>query len=70
MPEYNGHEYEIDRVERGRRYEFVLTVDGERVTTATELERNGHRGPEQGGDNWTSQLRRYAGAFIDGKEAA
>lgn len=72
MTEYNGHEYEVERIENtsvGYAYEFVLTVDGQRVTTASELEAKGHRGPEEGGDNWTSQLRRYAGAYIDGMES-
>jgi hypothetical protein len=72
MPEYNGHEYEVERRESaggGYAYEFFLFVDGQRVTTASELEEKGHRGPEEGGDNWTSQLRRYAGAYIDGMES-
>jgi hypothetical protein len=72
VPEYNGHEYEVERVEQdgsGYRYEFVLTVDGERVTTASEIEREGWNGPEEGGNNWTRNLRHYAGAYIDGLEA-
>lgn len=71
MPEYSGHEYKIERREtrNGLGFEFYLIVDDSLVVTASELEERGHLGPEDGGENWTSQLRRYAGAYIDGLEA-
>lgn len=71
MPKHNGHTYTVERQERdsGRyAYEFVLYVDGRQVKTASQLEADGHDGPEDGGDNWTAQLTAYATAFIDGFE--
>lgn len=73
MPELRGHEYEVERRPNespgGYAYEFVLVVDGEDVKTASELEAAGWAGPEDGGFNWTKNLRNYAKGYIRGVEA-
>lgn len=73
MPSHRGFEYAVDRAKDSSgsyTYEFHLRVEGfGRVMTASELERRGARSPEEGGDNWTTQLEVYAIAFIDGVEA-
>jgi len=74
MSEHRGLRYTIERVEKeqgGYKYGFVLFVEGHgRVMTATELERRGFRGPEDGGQNWTEQLEKFAVGYIDGLEAS
>jgi len=73
MPEHRGYEYAVDRAKDSTgsyTYEFNLRVEGHgKVMTASELERRGANGPEDGGDNWTAQLGVYAIAYIDGLEA-
>jgi hypothetical protein len=70
MPTYKNTKYEIERREVNGsakyNYEFYLVVDGEDVITATELERRGYSGPEDGGSPWSNHLKRYAKAYIDG----
>lgn len=69
---HRGHEFEIERRETdsqgGFAYELVLVVDGEDVTTASELEAEGWQGPESDGPNWTQQLTRFAYGYIAGLE--
>lgn len=70
MPE---HTIEVEREEAtdsGYEYEFVCYVDGTPILTATQLEDRGASGPEDGGDNWTAQLKRHALAYCDGLDAA
>lgn len=50
-------------------YEFVCYVNDEPVMTAIRLEDRGASGPEDGGDSWTEQLRRYGLAYCDGLDA-
>lgn len=66
MSDYTD-EIEVEREERDGpyKYEFVLYVNGEEVMTASKLEDRGFNGPEDGGMNWTSQLRVYAHGYLD-----
>jgi len=72
MPEHRGFEYEVNREavpeDRGRyEYRFSVYVEGERLMTTTELEESGADGTEEdGGMNWTSQLRLVAIGYIEG----
>lgn len=63
----NGHTIEVERVENGSRYEFELSVDGDVVKTATQLEREGYSFEEV--PNWTVALMRYGRAYVAGMDA-
>ena len=68
---YNNHELHVRRVRvestdyhRTTPFEFELHIDGERIITATELERiAGWEHP------WVDALFRYGKAYIDGMES-
>lgn len=64
--EYRGVNYEIVRTNEdthtsGFEYEFLLYVEGEKVTTASELETRGYTNP------WIGALETYVNAYIDGR---
>lgn len=64
--EYGEHHYTIYRVKNDEdaeyAFEFELHVDGEEITTATEMEEDGWSAP------WLTAMRRYAKAYIQGAE--
>lgn len=63
--EHRGHELHVRRVRNetgGLFAEFELRVDGELVTTASEIEEQGWEHP------WVSALFRYGRAYVDGLE--
>lgn len=68
---YRGHEIDVVREEHPKSgaygYKMYCTVDGEAVTSATDIERRGAQGPEDGGYRWATQLERYCEGFVDGK---
>lgn len=68
---HRGHEIDTYRDENARDsaqfpHEIGLRVDGEKVITATELERMGCSYDEV--ENWHTALGIYALAYIDGME--
>jgi hypothetical protein len=65
---YKGKEIKIWREEDYRDsphypHEFILEIDGEKETTATELEQKGFSREDYGG--WTNALFEYAKELID-----
>jgi hypothetical protein len=68
--EYRGHELHVQRVDvvttdyrRPTTFEFELHVDGELLTTATQIERSmGYEAP------WVSALFRYGKTYVRGME--
>ena len=71
--QYNGAVYDVSRVEAENgpyEYEFVLTVDGNEVMTATTIERKYGIAFDDFSTNWTTVLYTFAEAYIDtGSEA-
>ena len=67
--EYRGHEIHVRRVDvdttdynRSTDYEFELFIDGEFLTTATQIETHGWEHP------WAPALFRYGKAYVHGLE--
>lgn len=53
----------VPRYTNGFKYEFVLSVEGHEVTTASELETRGYVNP------WIPAMETYVRAYIDGAKA-
>ncbi len=70
MTSYKGYTIEIKQEEseksNGFEYEIWLYIHGEKVISATELERKYDYSRENA--SWPTHLRKYAKAFIDGME--
>jgi hypothetical protein len=68
--QYNNRSYEVTRVKTntpgGFAFEIVLTIDGEQVCTATQLETSGVKFDDV--PNWTVALELFAKAYIDSED--
>lgn len=69
--EYRGHTIHVRRVDvdsthyaRPTPYEFELLIDGELITTSTQIERNASFS-----NPWADALFKYGHAYIDGNLA-
>lgn len=67
--EYRGHDIHVRRIDvatvdyhRSTTYEFELHIDGELLTTATQIEQQGWEHP------WIDALFRYGKAYAHGLE--